>query len=516
MTPVSPTSFRPGADAGDAHDGRRDRVVGVALTAVLSPAMAVRGAVGLVRQGRVFDEHVRVGRHGRPVTIRSFAGDAPGRRLAYLLSVASGDLRFFGPRPLHPRDVAARRSRDPDLTPGLMSAHRLRARTGIAYEGSEAPQTDLTTLQGAGLVVRYAVAELLGGGGRPAPPRLTVLGVEVTNTSMDEAVDWVVDRARDERPALLAFVNPDCLNKAVTNSAYRSVLGRAARVLPDGIGIKMAARFQGVDVRENVNGTDMFPRLCERAAIEGLSLYLLGARPGVAAAAAEEMRRRFPGLSMVGTRDGYFDTDAEPAVIEEIRTSGADILMVALGVPRQEFWLDEHLESLGVGVAMGVGGLFDFYSGRIPRAPGWLREMGLEWIWRLTQEPGRMWRRYVVGNPVFLARAWWEARRRGGIGDSERPPLLGYGYYGDEPATLDAVLADPGVSDDVVSAPADSTAPGSPEAEGSAPAGAEEDRPADPRDRPAGAVVTGGRDPSARTAPRSKGTRASRPRRVRR
>ncbi|HNW79296.1 MAG TPA: WecB/TagA/CpsF family glycosyltransferase, partial [Candidatus Competibacteraceae bacterium] len=118
-----------------------------------------------------------------------------------------------------------------------------------------------------------------------------------------------------------------------------------------------------------------------------------------------------PGLVIAGTQHGYFSPAEEGEIIARINASGAGVLLVAFGVPRQELWLAEHHEVLLPPVRMGVGGLFDFYSGRIPRAPLWLREIGLEWVWRLIQEPGRMWRRYILGNPLFLYRVWKQARQ---------------------------------------------------------------------------------------------------------
>lgn len=162
---------------------------------------------------------------------------------------------------------------------------------------------------------------------------------------------------------------------------------------------------------DNINGTDFFPRLCERAANTGLKLYLLGGLPGVAALAAQAMQKRYPKLIIAGTRDGYFDHTQESDVINSINLSGADILLVGMGAPKQELWLARHRGQLQPSVCMGVGGLFDFYSGRIPRAPVWMREIGMEWAWRIAQEPGRMWRRYIVGNPLFLYRVWLQRQR---------------------------------------------------------------------------------------------------------
>ena len=136
-------------------------------------------------------------------------------------------------------------------------------------------------------------------------------------------------------------------------------------------------------------------------------MYFLGGKPGVAEAMVKNVQEQFPGLPIAGYHHGYLTDEEEASVIQEISTSGAQILLVAFGAPRQELWIDAHKHELGVGIAMGVGGLFDFMSGRVNRAPLWMREIGLEWVFRLLQEPGRLWRRYVIGNPLFL----WRVRR---------------------------------------------------------------------------------------------------------
>jgi N-acetylglucosaminyldiphosphoundecaprenol N-acetyl-beta-D-mannosaminyltransferase len=243
------------------------------------------------------------------------------------------------------------------------------------------------------------------------PPILNLFGIPVVNTTMREAVAWVLAKAAGTEKTLMAFVNPDCLNLAWKNEQYRNVLLGADRVLPDGIGIHLGCRMLGQALRANVNGTDMFPLLCEAAAREQLAVYLLGARPGIARAAADSMLRRYPQLKIAGARDGYFVPEEEEAVVDDINDSGARILLVAFGAPRQELWLARWRDRLLPSVTMGVGGLFDFYSGRIPRAPVWMREMGLEWVYRLMQEPGRMWRRYVIGNPLFLYRVRQQAKK---------------------------------------------------------------------------------------------------------
>ncbi len=389
-----------------------DRLVaGVALLAFL-PVLAMLAMFAKLRVGKVLEEQRRLGHNGREIVVRRFAADLPGRRLPHLFSVVNGDLRLIGP-PTDPFHNAAHSTpgHGRQVVPGLMSAHRLRNRTGIAYDDEpEHQEQSPLTRANIGLMMRCCIAELLHGGNRPTPEHVTLDGVHIYNTTMRETLYWSIARARERRTSLLCFVNADCLNQAVSNQAYRDVLRHADRVVGDGIGVRLAARFGGHQMRENVNGTDLFPQLCQAAVDAGVSLFLLGARPGVAAAAAEEMERRYPGLQIAGHHHGYLTPDEEPGLIARINESGAGILLVAMGAPAQEQWIDRHRDDLRVGLALGVGGLFDFYSGRLPRAPQWVREMGLEWVWRLAHEPGRMWRRYLVGNPRFLMRTWWAAR----------------------------------------------------------------------------------------------------------
>ena len=171
-----------------------------------------------------------------------------------------------------------------------------------------------------------------------------------------------------------------------------------------GFGMRIAGRLLNQPVRDNVNGTDLFPRLCAALSLHGRSVYLLGGRPGIAKAAADWAKTHYPLLRIAGAHDGYFGADQTGQVVADIRRSRADVLLVAMGVPVQEGWIDRNSASTGATVTIGVGGLFDYYSGRIPRAPAWMRRCGLEWTFRLIQEPGRLWRRYLVGNLVFLAR----------------------------------------------------------------------------------------------------------------
>ena len=254
--------------------------------------------------------------------------------------------------------------------------------------------------------------------------RIDIFGVGIDAMPRDVALDAVCVAAAGERTQGLGkafFVNADCLNRAWTDFDYKLTLADASMVFADGSGVRMAARKLGFGAIDNVNGTDMFPQLCARSAAPGgPSLFLLGGKPGVADRCAEAMRAACPGVKIVGVRDGYIRTPEEnDAALAQIADCKPDILLVGMGAPRQEMWIDENASRIAAKVAMGVGGLFDYYSGDIPRAPDWMRLRGVEWIWRLWQEPRRLARRYLIGNPLFLFRLRRYARE---VGQAEGNP----------------------------------------------------------------------------------------------
>jgi exopolysaccharide biosynthesis WecB/TagA/CpsF family protein len=232
-----------------------------------------------------------------------------------------------------------------------------------------------------------------------------LFGITIDNLTLTEAVKEIYWHAVGNKQHRYAFVNADCLNHASRNAAYCRVLSRQTKVFADGSGVSLAARLNGVRARDNVNGTDMFPLLCREAAASGLRIFLLGSADGIADKAARNMCQQYPGLDICGVHHGYFDADKTDSVIDAINANKPDIVLVGLGAPRQEMWIEQHGEKLNARVLVGVGGLFDYYSGRIPRAPLWMRKLGCEWIWRLAQEPRRLFARYVIGNPAFMVRA---------------------------------------------------------------------------------------------------------------
>jgi N-acetylglucosaminyldiphosphoundecaprenol N-acetyl-beta-D-mannosaminyltransferase len=217
-------------------------------------------------------------------------------------------------------------------------------------------------------------------------------------------------------PRRVMYVNAHVLNQSRENPLLRRTLEEADLVYCDGYGVRLAARALDVQTPHRMTGADWIwglATLCERA---GQSIYLLGSEPDVAAEAAARLRRLYPRLDVVGAHHGYFALDSPHAerVIEDINEHGPDIVLVGMGTPKQELWVERNASLLRADVLWTVGALFDYVSGRVPRAPAWLADNGLEWIFRLAIEPQRMWRRYLLGNPVFVSRVIGQARNRDG------------------------------------------------------------------------------------------------------
>lgn len=243
----------------------------------------------------------------------------------------------------------------------------------------------------------------------------TLFGIPIDNVTEEEALQMILENSTGHsgKPSELHYVNAHCMNVSCTDEEYRSILQQATAVFADGSGIRMAGKRFDVEIKANVNGTDMFPRILEAFRDKGLKVFLLGAAPGIAEKTAEWAIRQYGQQVIAGYHDGFFTQEQQSALIDQINASGADLLLIAMGVPRQEKFAHEILESLTIKAVMGVGGLFDFYSGSIKRAPKWMRSLGIEWVYRLIQEPGRMWRRYIIGNILFMMRVRRARRNQG-------------------------------------------------------------------------------------------------------
>jgi exopolysaccharide biosynthesis WecB/TagA/CpsF family protein len=236
-------------------------------------------------------------------------------------------------------------------------------------------------------------------------PTLSILGVPIGKLTGDQALKLIGGSADEGMCQMLAYVNAHTLNLAVGIEDLHRSLNRSRLVMNDGVGLSLAARMRGERFPENLNGTDFTVRLLQLAAARDWGVFLLGGEPGVAELAADQLTERIEGLRVVGVCHG-FSSESDELLVQRVRDANASLLVVALGSPRQEVWLDRNLEATGVLVGVGVGAFLDFCAERVRRAPRWMNAMGIEWCFRLLQEPRRLWRRYLLGNPVFLFRAW--------------------------------------------------------------------------------------------------------------
>jgi N-acetylglucosaminyldiphosphoundecaprenol N-acetyl-beta-D-mannosaminyltransferase len=235
--------------------------------------------------------------------------------------------------------------------------------------------------------------------------RVDVLGVGVDPLTVEELHAEIGRLVRGGERGLVLNVNAHCLNLCYDDPKLREFLNGAEVVFCDGAGVMLATRILGRRIPARITYADWIWRLATFAEAEGFSLYFLGARPDVAREAAGRLRESYPNLRIVGVRHGYFDYPAENEVIvQEINTAAPDIVLVGLGMPLQERWLMENRHKLDVGVALTGGAVFDYVSGRLRRGPRLLTRGGFEWLARLLVEPRRLWRRYLIGNPLFLLR----------------------------------------------------------------------------------------------------------------
>lgn len=232
---------------------------------------------------------------------------------------------------------------------------------------------------------------------------VSIFDLRLTNATYPEAADLLENLLlRRDRARAAHFVNAHTLNHASADDAYRRVLARAEHLFGDGTGVRWAVRLlHGVHLRANLNGTDLVPYFMQRAAGRRPRIFLLGTRDEVVRAAASAVEREFDGWSVAGLHHGYFDDREGARVVDTVNAASPDLLLVAMGNPRQELWIDRHLGQLDVPLAMGVGALFDYWAGAERRAPLWMRQAGMEWAYRMLFQRGKL-TRYLLGNPEFL------------------------------------------------------------------------------------------------------------------
>lgn len=238
--------------------------------------------------------------------------------------------------------------------------------------------------------------------------RIDVLGVSFDDLTMDEAVEIALGFMQERCACYACTPNPEIVMAAKGDAALRAALSGAELVLADGVGITKAAAMLDTPLKSRVPGIDFASNVISRLAQRGGSVYLLGAKPLVAEAAAEKLTQTYPGIVIAGTNDGYFTDDAP--VIEKINAASPDFLMVCLGSPKQELWMSANAGRLSCGLMAGLGGSLDVLAGNVQRAPETWRRLGLEWLYRVIKEPKRLGR--VMKLPAFVLEAAAEGRRR--------------------------------------------------------------------------------------------------------
>jgi N-acetylglucosaminyldiphosphoundecaprenol N-acetyl-beta-D-mannosaminyltransferase len=246
-----------------------------------------------------------------------------------------------------------------------------------------------------------------------ARPASSLFDIPIDLAQPAELLRTITGWANEGQTRRVMYVNAHVVNQSRSTPGLGDALRRADLVYCDGYGVRLAARVLGTPVPHRMTGADWIWGLATLCELTGQPIYLLGSDPPIAREAAARLRHWYPQLDVAGAHHGYFDLDSphNERVIEHINENPARIVLVGMGTPKQELWVDRYADRLDGAVVWTVGALFDYVSGHIPRAPRLLADNGAEWIFRLAIEPQRMWRRYLLGNPVFLSRVFGEARK---------------------------------------------------------------------------------------------------------
>lgn len=240
--------------------------------------------------------------------------------------------------------------------------------------------------------------------------RLEILGVGIDKVNSQQALEKIGAFIASGQPHQIVTANAEIIYQASKNEKMRHVINNAQMVTADGSGVVWASRQLGEPLEQRVTGIDLVNSICEQSAKDKWKIYILGSAPGVAAAAAVNIRNKFPGCNIVGTHHGYFNAKEEKQILAELEQLKPDVLFVALGAPKQEYWIADHLAELGIPVGMGIGGSMDVLSGNVKRAPKWMQKMSLEWLYRLLIQPTRFKR--VLALPKFMLAVKKQAKQK--------------------------------------------------------------------------------------------------------
>ncbi len=236
--------------------------------------------------------------------------------------------------------------------------------------------------------------------------RVNLLDTWIDKVDLPDAVARIESFVLGDVPRQVVTANVDFLRLSREDAAFQDLINTSDLVVPDGMPLLWAARLLGDELPERVTGVELMAECARLSAAKGYTIFLLGAAPGVAEDAAIVLRQHYPGVRIVGTYAppvGPFGPDEDEKAVRLIQEMAPDMLFVAFGAPKQDKWIRAHMHRLGVPVCMGVGGSFDFLAGRVNRAPLWMQDRGLEWLYRVAQEPTRLWKRYFVDDlPIFF------------------------------------------------------------------------------------------------------------------
>jgi len=236
--------------------------------------------------------------------------------------------------------------------------------------------------------------------------RIDICGIRIDNVSFKETIGKIEGFISDRSNVYAVTPNIDHIVKLQMNEEFRNIYSGASLVLADGMPVIWASKFLGTPLKERISGADLFTRLCAAAAEKRYKVFFLGGREGAASGACEALRKRYPDIQIAGFYSPPFgfenDENENVKIVNMVKAANPDILFVGLGAPKQEKWIYSHYKELRVPVSIGIGAAFEFVSGMVKRAPRWMQKAGLEWLWRLLMEPGRLWKRYLVEDMRFF------------------------------------------------------------------------------------------------------------------
>ena len=232
---------------------------------------------------------------------------------------------------------------------------------------------------------------------------MRIFNCQFDPVTYNQTLEWARERFRSKKRGYIATVNVSILMTMRSNPELRQFIDEASLTVVDGQPIVWLSKLLGKPLPERVAGVDLVSGLCQSASDCGQSVFFLGSKPDVVAETARRIKNSIPNLQIAGSRDGYFSKEKSCEVAASIRDSGAGLLILGLGVPLQEQFLQEHWDDLGITLAIPIGGAFDMISDRKPRAAKWIQSLGMEWLWRLYLEPRRLAKRYLITNTKFLA-----------------------------------------------------------------------------------------------------------------